>query len=76
MVSQHGVEANPDKVRAIIEMALTKNIKEVQSLNGRIAAFNCFVSRATDKCLPFFKVLRRAFKWTDECQGTFEELKA
>ena len=76
MVSQHGVEANPNKVRVIIEMALPKNIKEVQSLNGRIATFNCFVSRATDKCLPFFKVLMRAFEWTDECQGTFEELKA
>ena len=65
MVSQRGVEANPDKVRAIMEMASPKNIKEVQSLNGRVAALNCFVSKATDKCLPFFKVLRKAFEWTD-----------
>ena len=61
------MEANLDKVRAIMEMAPLKNIKEVQSLNGRVAALNCFVFRATDKCLPFFKVLRKAFKWTDEC---------
>ena len=65
MVSQCGVEANPDKVRAIMEMASPKNIKEVQSLNGRVAVLNCFVSRAMDKCLPFFKVLRKAFEWTD-----------
>ena len=65
MVSQRGVEANPDKVRAIMEMASPKNIKEVQSLNGRVVALNYFVSRATDKCLPFFKVLRKAFEWTD-----------
>uniref|UniRef100_A0A2N9ICH8 Uncharacterized protein n=1 Tax=Fagus sylvatica TaxID=28930 RepID=A0A2N9ICH8_FAGSY len=49
--------------------------KEVQSLTGRVAALNRFVSRATDKCLPFFKTLRKAFVWTDECQQSFEELK-
>ena len=43
---------------------------------GRVAALNRFVSRATDKCLPFFKVLKKAFEWTDECQKVFEDLKA
>lgn len=57
MVSQHGVEANPIKVREIMKMAPPKNIKEVQSLNGSVAAFNRFVYRATVKCLPYFKVL-------------------
>ena len=61
MVLQCGVEANPEKVWAIMEMAPPKNIKEMQSLNGRVAALNRFVSRATGKCLPFFKVLSKAF---------------
>ena len=34
-----------------------------------------FVSRATDKCLPFFKTLKRAFAWIDECEAAFQELK-
>ena len=34
-----------------------------------------FVSKATDKCLPFFKVLKKAFEWTDECQKAFQDLK-
>lgn len=67
MVSQRGVEANLDKVRAIMEMEPPKNIKEVQSLNGRVVALNRFISRATDKCLPSFKILRKAFEWTDKC---------
>ena len=54
MVSQRGIEANPDKIRAIVEMAPPKNVKEVQSLNGKVATLNRFISRATDKCLPFF----------------------
>ena len=56
-------------------MELPKNVKEVQSLTGWVAALNRFVSKSTNKCLSFFKVLRKAFKWTDECQEVFEELK-
>ena len=52
-----------------------KNIKEVQSLTGRVAALNRFVSKATNKCLPFFKILRKAFEWTDKCQKAFQDLK-
>jgi hypothetical protein len=52
-----------------------RTIKETQGLTGRIAALNRFVSRLTDKCLPFFKILMKAFEWTDECQQAFEELE-
>ena len=75
MVSRKGIEANPEKVRAILEMSSPKTIKEVQSLTGRVPALNGFVSKATDKCLPFFKTLKRAFAWTKECKTTFQELK-
>ena len=75
MVSQRGIEANFDKIQAILSMESAKNVKEVQSLIGRVSALNRFVSRAIDNCLPFFKVLRKAFEWTDECQQEFEDLK-
>ena len=39
-------------------MAPPRNVKEVQSLNGKIAALNRFMSRATDKCLRFFRKLK------------------
>ena len=67
MVSQRGIKANPNKIRAIMEMAQQRNVKELQSLNGKIAALNRFVSRATDKCLPFFRTLKRSFEWTTKC---------
>ena len=75
MVSQRGIEANPEKVQAIINMVSPRTVKEVQKLTGRIAALNRFVFRATDKCLPFFKTLKQAFAWTDECEAAFQELK-
>jgi hypothetical protein len=61
MVSQRGIEANPDKIKAILDMSPPKTVKEVQSLTGKAAALNRFVSRSTDKCLPFFRTLRKAF---------------
>ena len=75
MVSQRGIEANPDKIKAILEMQPPKTTKKVQRLTGRVAALNRFVSRSTDKCLPFFKTLKKAFTWMDKCQQAFEELK-
>ena len=61
MMSQRGIEANLKKVRAILEMSSPKMVKEVQSLTRRVATLNKFISKATDKCLPFFKTLKRAF---------------
>ena len=71
MVSQRGIEANLEKVRAILEMTSPKIVKEVQKLTGRIAALNRFVSKAMDKCLPFFKMLKQAFAWTNKCEKAF-----
>ena len=76
MVSHRGIEANLDKIQAILNMEPPRNIKEVQSLTGRVPALNRFVSKVTDKCLPFFKVLKTAFEWIDECQKAFQGLKA
>ena len=56
-------------------MVSPRTVKEVQKLIGRIATLNRFVSRATDKCLPFFKTLKRAFVGTDEWEAAFQELK-
>lgn len=69
LISQKGIEANPEKIKAILEMQPPKNTKELQ-LTGRVAALSRFVARATEKCFSFFKTLRKAFKWT--CQAAFE----
>jgi hypothetical protein len=75
MVSHRGIEANPDKVKAILEMPSPRTMKQLQQLTGRLAALNRFVSRSSDKCLPFFRVLKKAFSWTEECERAFAELK-
>ena len=59
-----------------MNLAPPKTIVEVQSLNDKVAALNRFVLRVTDKCLPFFRTLKKSFEWTTKCQQAFEDLKA
>ena len=76
MVSQRGIEVNPEKIQAIMEMIPPKNVKEVQSLNSKVVPLNRFVLRATDKYIPFFYTLKKSSKWAVECQRAFKDLKA
>ena len=59
MVSHRGIEVNLEKVRTIMKLEPSRTVKEVQSLNGKIAALSRFVSKTTEKCLPFFCTLRK-----------------
>ena len=75
MVSQRGIKANPKKVKEIIEVKSPETVEEVQSLIGKVVALNRFVSRVTDKCMPFFKALKKAIQWNDECEEALAKLK-
>jgi hypothetical protein len=76
-VSHRGIEANPDKVKAIEEMRPLRNLKEMQPLMGCMAALGRFIARSGEKALPFFKLMKRTgkFKWTPEANKAFAELK-
>ena len=75
IVNNRGIEANPDKIKVVLDMPPPSNINEVQSLIGRIVALSRFVSKASDKCQPFFQVLKKAFQWDAHCEEAFTEFK-
>ncbi|XP_074377886.1 uncharacterized protein LOC141719406 [Apium graveolens] len=62
IVNHRGIEANPAKIKALLDMKSPTNVKQVQSLTGRIAALNRFVSKSSDRCKEFFKAIRLAGK--------------
>ncbi|KAL0293355.1 UNVERIFIED_CONTAM: Retrovirus-related Pol polyprotein from transposon [Sesamum radiatum] len=78
MVTQRGIEANPLKIKAIIDMKAPTCFNKVQRLIGSIAVLNRFISKSVEKSLLFFKTLWKAktFEWGTPCQLAFEELKA
>ncbi|KAJ9561688.1 hypothetical protein OSB04_006848 [Centaurea solstitialis] len=77
LVTQRGIEASPEQVKAIVEIQSPRNVKEVQKLTGRVAALTRFISRSSDKCHLFYNVLRKnqGFLWTDEHEKALQELK-
>lgn len=78
MVNHRGIEANLEKIQAVIGMSQPRTWKEVQSLTGRVAVLNRFIFKATDMCLSFFKSLKgnkKVVDWTPECALAFEQLK-
>ena len=58
-VNSRGIEANSKKIRVVLDMQPPSNTKEIQRLTGRIVALSRFVSRSSDKCQPFFQVLKK-----------------
>ncbi|XP_011102020.1 uncharacterized protein LOC105180058 [Sesamum indicum] len=77
MISERGIEANPEKISVIMNMRPPKSIKEVQKIAGKLASLNRFISQSVDKGLHFFRILRGAakFKWDKSSQEAFDALK-
>ncbi|KAI5335631.1 hypothetical protein L3X38_025764 [Prunus dulcis] len=74
LVAQRGIKAHPNQIKDILNMKSLTIIKKIQSLTGRIAALNRFLSRSTNKCRPFIKALKKGQKdkWHDEYKVAFE----
>jgi hypothetical protein len=77
MVTQRGIEANPDQIAAIQGLQPPKNVREVQRLTGMAAALNRFISKSAEKCRPFFDLIKKgkSFAWSEESDQAFEQLK-
>ncbi|RDX85668.1 Retrovirus-related Pol polyprotein from transposon opus, partial [Mucuna pruriens] len=59
MLTERGIEANPDKCQAIISMRSPQNLKEVQQLMGKVAALSRFIPRSAETALPIFGALKK-----------------
>nr|ABA93256.2 retrotransposon protein, putative, Ty3-gypsy subclass [Oryza sativa Japonica Group] len=77
LVSGRGIEANPEKIKAIENMKSPTRLKEVQKLTGCMAALNRFIARMGERGQPFFALLKKQHKfvWTQEAEEAFIALK-
>ncbi|XP_073041966.1 uncharacterized protein [Primulina eburnea] len=77
LVTDRGIEVNPEKIKAIMDMPSPQSARDVQKLTGRIVALSRFISRSAHRSYPFFQVLRKAqkFGWDDKCEQAFQDLK-
>ncbi|CAN6486686.1 unnamed protein product [Victoria cruziana] len=77
MVSHKGIEIDPTKDKAIIDMPPPKTLTELRSLQGRMQSIRCFISNLAMRCKPFNHLLRKGVKfgWGQEYQNSFERIK-
>ena len=68
IVSHRGIEANPDKIRALARLKEPAELRDIQRLAGCVASLSRFISRLGEKALPLYRLLKQTgkFKWTSE----------
>jgi hypothetical protein len=78
IVSQRGIEANPEKVATLERMGPIRDLKGVQRVLGCLATLSRFISRLGEKGLPLYRLLKKheRFSWTAEAQEVLDKLKA
>ncbi|GKB25676.1 reverse transcriptase domain-containing protein [Tanacetum coccineum] len=81
LITKHGIKANPTKIKAVTELEQPRVLKDIQSLNGKVAALSHFLSKGAERFLPFFKVLKsckgkKKIHWTDEADKALPMLTA
>ncbi|WKA13007.1 hypothetical protein VitviT2T_030344 [Vitis vinifera] len=75
--SERGIEVDPDKIRAILDMPAPRTEREVRGFLGRLQYISRFIARLTDICEPIFRLLRKSQPtvWDDQCQRAFERIR-
>jgi hypothetical protein len=78
IVSQRGIEANPEKVAALEQMGPIQDLKGVHKVLGCLATLSRFISCLGEKGLPLYRLLKKheRFSWTAEAQDALDKLKA
>ena len=77
IVSERGIEVDPKKIRAILDMPSPRTEKEIRGFLGRLQYISRFIAKLTDTCEPIFRLLRKnqPTVWNDDCQCAFEKTK-
>ena len=77
MISERGIEADPDKIRAILDMSPPQAETEIRGFLGRLQYINKFIVRLTDTCEPIFRLMMKKLPtiWDDQCQQAFEWIR-
>ena len=78
VISAEGVYVDPKKIEAILSWKPPTSVHEVRSFLGLAGYYRRFVQNFSIIASPLTKLLRKnvKFVWNEECQGSFDELKA
>ena len=77
VVRYRGIEIDPTKIKAIMEMLPPRNLRDLRGLQGRLAYIRRFISNLSGRCQPFTRLMKKdvPFVWDQACQNAFKEIK-
>ena len=77
IISERGIEVDPIKIRAILDMPSLRTEREMRGFLGRLQYISRFIAKLTDICEPIFRLLRKnqPIVWNDDCQRAFDKSK-
>ncbi|GJT98259.1 reverse transcriptase domain-containing protein [Tanacetum coccineum] len=79
IVTSEGIRANSEKTKAVMDMPSPSSLKQMQRLNGKLAALNRFLSKAAKMVLPCLDTLKKCankkdFHWTAAAKEAFQTM--
>nr|GEX16123.1 reverse transcriptase domain-containing protein [Tanacetum cinerariifolium] len=82
MVTSEGIRANPKKTKALADLQSSRTLKEMQSLNGKLASLSRFLAKSSERSLLFLNTLKNItkenkheYRWTQETEEAFQQMK-
>ncbi|XP_052749157.1 uncharacterized protein K02A2.6-like [Galleria mellonella] len=77
IIDREGIHKNPDKIRAIIDVKVPMNTKQLKSFLGIVNFYHSFIPQAAALLVPLHTLLRKdiEWEWTDEHQKAFNAVK-
>ncbi|XP_020412770.1 uncharacterized protein LOC109947252 [Prunus persica] len=77
IVKHRGIEVDQTKIKAIRDMPEPRNLRELKSLQGRLAFIRRSISNLAGRCQPFCRLMKKdvPFVWDEACHNAFESIK-
>ena len=77
LVSERGIKANPEKIKAIERMRKRARLRDVQKFTDCLASVSRFCSRQGERALPLYQLMNKTtmFEWNDKEEKAFQDLK-
>ena len=77
IVSERGIEVDPEKIIVILDMPTPRTEREIKGFLGRLQYISRFIARLTDICEHIFHFLKKSQPtvWDDDNQRAFEKIK-
>ena len=77
VVSENGIECDPDKVAAIAQWPRPTNVSEIRTFCGLASYYRAFVPNFAHVAVPLHELTRKdaQFEWTKARERAFKELK-